>query len=190
MKKRKRHRRWTDEDEKTLRMLLSDATPIESIADKLNRSIAAVNQKLIRMKEEVPSGFGDIRKGKRPYVSQMVYRMRCEENKKYVGASDELERRIGQHFIAAIAPECQPPVKWLEKYKPVALEYFRPGGLDEELKLTLESMQEFGWENVRGSFIHKVQMTKPHKLFVKYQEEQALLKAKLAPASEQGSQLA
>lgn len=185
-KKSKRpYKKWTPEDDEQLKVLYTAGEQVISITHKMKRSSYSVWHRLNKLGMHVPRRFADVRINKRPWVAGVAYRLRCEEEKRYVGYSEDLPRRIGEHWLSGYCPEGQPPVKWLAKYKPIEVEYLRPGSIAEERKLTLESMEEFGWQNVRGYNMCQVDMDKPPKLFVKYQKEQALLKAKLAPASEQ-----
>ncbi|KAI9139196.1 hypothetical protein BKA69DRAFT_1126753 [Paraphysoderma sedebokerense] len=85
-----------------------------------------------------------------------VYVLSLEQQKYYVGSSEDCNRRLQQHFTNNYASA------WTKKYRPISVyalfpisstEVNRPL-TGEEQRITLEMMKKFGIPNVRGgSFV-------------------------------------
>ncbi len=77
-------------------------------------------------------------------VAPLVYVLKCRDNKVYVGVTMNFNLRWAQHQSGEGA-------NWTRMYKPLdVLEIFPNASPDLEKVKTLEYMQEYGWENVRG----------------------------------------
>ena len=83
-------------------------------------------------------------------IHQMVYILKLEQDKYYVGITYNLNLRMGQHFGGFGS-------KFTQEYKPVELIKVIPFATKEtELLHTLLMMKEHGYKNVRGSFWCKI----------------------------------
>jgi cellular nucleic acid-binding protein len=73
-----------------------------------------------------------------------IYIIKLEDNKYYVGKTNNLERRKQEHIDGNASA-------WTNKYKPIAIEKIIPNAspFDED-KYTKEYMAKFGIDNVRG----------------------------------------
>lgn len=78
-------------------------------------------------------------------VSPMIYVLKCEEDKIYVGATYNLNLRIAQHIAGSGA-------KWTRLYKPKKIiEVIHEGITSKtENEVTLRYKELYGSENVRG----------------------------------------
>jgi hypothetical protein len=83
----------------------------------------------------------------------MIYIIKCLNEKYYVGYTTNLEKRLEQHFNGKGS-------EWTKLYKPVEL-YKKINSCDDfdELKYTLETMSEYGIDNVRGSCFVKPKLS-------------------------------
>jgi len=83
-----------------------------------------------------------------------IYVLELQAGKYYVGKTNHTFQRFDQHVTGDGA-------KWTQKYPPIELYAFHPNMRDEdENKITLQIMNQFGVENVRGGSWVKVRMTK------------------------------
>jgi predicted GIY-YIG superfamily endonuclease len=77
-------------------------------------------------------------------VWPLIYVLKLENNKYYVGSTYNLNFRYAQHFCGAGA-------KWTKINKPISIEAVFPNaqkGLEN--KVTLEYIEKYGKDNVRG----------------------------------------
>ena len=81
----------------------------------------------------------------------MIYVLLLEENKIYVGYSQNLGRRVWEHFNSHGS-------KWTTKYRPLEVLYALEGEIEDEDRVTLEMMEIYGWINVRGGRWTQVEM--------------------------------
>ena len=81
----------------------------------------------------------------------VVYALALKGGKYYIGKSNNLEVRLGQHNVGGGSV-------WTTKYKPIKVVETNPLGDNyDEDKLTLKYMRKYGIENVRGgSFCREV----------------------------------
>jgi hypothetical protein len=166
---------WTKEQELLIKTHHDNGMSPAAIADQLqSRSARSIYVRLKQLKciphteRKEENGFHN-----RPYVKTIVYRLKCEENKHYIGFTTALDKRIGEHFIAASFPNIGiTPVRWLQRYKPLALEEFHPGSIHDETTFTLECMRRFGFQNVRGAKWTCVEMTEPPPELAIFEREQ------------------
>lgn len=90
---------------------------------------------------------------KHPHINSGVYVLRLENGKFYVGASEDIHRRLSNHSAA-----------WTQEHQPIEVEDVFPahtGLKDLEREVTLMYMREHGWENVRGAGWTRVNMSNP-----------------------------
>uniref|UniRef100_A0A6C0LYH9 GIY-YIG domain-containing protein n=1 Tax=viral metagenome TaxID=1070528 RepID=A0A6C0LYH9_9ZZZZ len=74
----------------------------------------------------------------------MIYVLELENGKYYVGYSEKTDNtRINQHFNGQGS-------EWCKRYKPIKVIGTYDGCLYEENKKTIELMQLYGYNNVRG----------------------------------------
>ena len=78
-------------------------------------------------------------------IYPILYVLNLEQNKKYVGMTNNLNIRLSQHYDGSGA-------KWTRLYKPISVEriIYPATENDIENKITLELMQIYGKDNVRG----------------------------------------
>ena len=77
-------------------------------------------------------------------INPVVYVLKCEQDKIYVGMTMNLNLRIAQHWSGQGA-------QWTKRYKPLELiQVIAFGSKSLENKVTLLYMKEWGAENVRG----------------------------------------
>lgn len=95
-----------------------------------------------------------------PAVSSYIYILQLEKGKYYVGYTERKDgERFNEHFSGKGSA-------WTKLYKPVQVTEWRPGTLADENHVTLETMDKFGWWNVRGGKWCSVNMeTPPTELF-------------------------
>ena len=82
----------------------------------------------------------------------LTYVLSLVDDKWYVGFSTRLNKRLAQHIKGKGA-------NWTKVYPMTGLVDVRVGNVEKEL--TLEYMQMYGWENVRGSSWCAVDLKKP-----------------------------
>ena len=75
--------------------------------------------------------------------SGFVYTLELEDNKWYIGYSEEVDFRIACHFSGQGS-------EWTKQHKPVRIVDVQPGDLQIEELTTLAMMAKHGWQNVRG----------------------------------------
>lgn len=92
----------------------------------------------------------------------MIYVLRLEEGKYYVGYSERLEDRGFSHSFN------RKGTKWTQIYKPISLMDLREGTLEDEDKVTIEYMSKYFWQNVRGGKWTQVEMSMPPKELLDY----------------------
>lgn len=141
---------------------------MDEAAKQLDRSIAAVMQRLALLGMQPPRE--DACYAQRPWVNSMVFRLKLEDDKHYVGHSSDIARYVGELFLARCRPGVVPVPQWLSTHKPLSVEEFQQGGAKEELSLTLSSMKKYGWANVRSSRFHDVNMKEPPPQLVQFQQ--------------------
>ncbi len=73
----------------------------------------------------------------------LVYILRLEQDKYYVGSTDHLNSRLFQHYNNKGS-------NWTKKYKPIKIVGIKIGNRETETKVTLAMMKKHGIENVRG----------------------------------------
>ncbi|MBM3204089.1 hypothetical protein FJZ55_09330, partial [Candidatus Woesearchaeota archaeon] len=86
-------------------------------------------------------------------IIKMLYFLRLNEGKYYVGYSKIPEERILSHFM-------ENGSEWTKRYSPVEVLEIRRGGLFDEQKYTLLYMQKYGIDNVRGGSFTNINLSK------------------------------
>lgn len=82
------------------------------------------------------------------YITMFIYILKLQQNKYYIGKTNEPNFRIDTHFNANGSA-------WTKKYKPISVSVIIPNcdNYDED-KYTLLYMSKYGIDNVRGgSFV-------------------------------------
>jgi len=90
--------------------------------------------------------------------SGTVYRLKCEQDKWYVGHTENLNNRLNKHMTGGAS-------MWTDTYRPINPSPFstEPGTKRDENRITLELMREYGWKNVAGGLWSQVIMPNPPK---------------------------
>lgn len=88
-----------------------------------------------------------------------IYVLELEGNRYYVGKTKDTNARIKRHFKGNGA-------EYTKKFKPVKIEkiYYN---CEDELKYTLEYMEKYGIENVRGGPFVKLNLPKEYIITIK-----------------------
>lgn len=89
-----------------------------------------------------------------PFGTEYIYVWELEEGKYYIGWSENLSRRLKEHSTDDGA-------RWTQKYKPKRIIEISLGNKTTENEKTLQYMEKYGWENVRGGSYCQVDMKKP-----------------------------
>ena len=90
-----------------------------------------------------------------------VYILRLARGKYYIGKTTDPDTRIAQHFDGVGSA-------WTQKYKPIEVDELIPNCDDyDEDKYTLQYMNTFGIENVRGGSFCKIVLTKANEDTIK-----------------------
>lgn len=77
-------------------------------------------------------------------ISPVLYVLQCEHECVYVGITMNFNLRYAQHQSGSGA-------RWTRLHKPLSvIEIIPNASLEMENQKTLEYMNEYGWENVRG----------------------------------------
>jgi hypothetical protein len=83
---------------------------------------------------------------------EKIYTLECENGKYYVGRTNNIERRVLEHFENRGS-------EWTKLHKPIRVISVNDGdGFDEE-KYTLMAMNEYGIDNVRGGSFCRIELT-------------------------------
>lgn len=93
-----------------------------------------------------------------PDARYYTYVLQLQNDKLYVGNSDNIYQRLLDHFLQSPSSAL-----WVKRHGPVqrVLEITRNCAKEDELYKTLQYMSMFGWENVRGSSYCKLEMHCP-----------------------------
>ena len=97
----------------------------------------------------------------------MVYVLELENNKFYVGLSENVNNRLANHFNGGASV-------WTKLHKPIKLVECVIGDSLLEKSKTLEYMSKFGWQNVRGYCWSMTNLQKPPKELVENLEKDNL----------------
>lgn len=99
-----------------------------------------------------------------------IYVLLLEEQRYYIGRTGNIFKRLEQHFTKKGAI-------YTKQYKPIKiLEIINENTNDDERIKTIEYMNIYGWEKVRGSYWCSINISKP--LFLK-KNEKKLIKSTL-----------
>lgn len=93
-----------------------------------------------------------------------IYILELEQQKYYVGFTHNIKKRYEKH--------CQGKgAEWTKKYKPIKILYCKKGDKSGEEKTTLDTMNKYGYENVRGGSYCKLQLTQQDINYAKHQHK-------------------
>tara|TARA_R100000655_G_scaffold108961_2_gene162154 strand:+ start:193 stop:534 length:342 start_codon:yes stop_codon:yes gene_type:complete len=81
----------------------------------------------------------------------LVYVLKLEHNKYYVGSTDHLNNRLFQHYNNEGS-------LWTKKYKPLRICGIRIGNRELESQVVIDMMAKYGVENVRGGGYCKIDL--------------------------------
>ncbi len=85
-------------------------------------------------------------------MSTNVYVLKCQNGKRYVGKSSDIEKRFEQHKKGNGS-------EWTNKYKPISIEHvYKNVSHFEEDKVVKETMAKYGINNVRGGTYSSVKL--------------------------------
>eukprot|EP01050_Picozoa_sp_SAG11_P002869 SAG11_NODE_151_length_14583_cov_21.306200_3_plen_103_part_00 len=88
-------------------------------------------------------------------IEPLVYCLKLENDKYYVGITYNLNLRYAQH-------EAGEGARWTRRHKPIeVIEVFMHGSEELENAKTKEYMLKYGWENLRGGYWCKVDYKSP-----------------------------
>lgn len=91
----------------------------------------------------------------------IIYVLRLEEGKYYVGKTSNMERRFQDHLSGNGST-------WTRKYRPIEIiKVVEDASMFEEDKLTKEYMAEYGIDNVRGGSYVTLELSTDQKEFLK-----------------------
>jgi hypothetical protein len=167
-----RRPRWTQEANDELKDLFQNGESLTSIAHKTKRSVSAVATRLKAQgfslhKDQIPPY------SERPWVQNMLFTLKCEHQKHYVAHTTDLARYVGEIFLGAAFPDAGVTLpQWLKLHAPVEVEHFCAGTLDDENQYALNAMAKYGWQNVRSTRFHQVDMKEPPKQLQAWVERQ------------------
>lgn len=147
---------------------------LAGIAKKHNRSEGGIKSKIIQLGEKniickkycadnnlhmtnmtnMPNTFTPVQKTYQK-KKEMIYVLQLECNKYYVGWTMRGDgERFSEHFDGEGS-------EWTKKYKPINVLKWIDGTKQDEDRITLDLMKEFGWYNVRGGKWCRVEMSAP-----------------------------
>lgn len=84
-------------------------------------------------------------------VYPLCYVLKLENDNYYVGITSNLNYRYSQHLSGTGS-------LWTRLHKPTSIVSVEIGGDDLERTKTLELMEKYGWECVRGSYWCKIDL--------------------------------
>lgn len=92
-------------------------------------------------------------------ILPILYVLKLDNDKYYIGITLNLNQRLSQHFSGDGS-------KWTKVHKPINVIEIQINNVDENLenKITLEYMQKYGWQSVRGGSYTKLDLKRPTKL--------------------------
>ena len=93
-------------------------------------------------------------------IKPILYILKLEDDKYYIGITLNLNQRLAQHFSGEGS-------QFTKKYKPLeVLKVIYNDDINEDYEnnLTLEYMQKYGWQNVRGGYYTKLVIKKPNQI--------------------------
>lgn len=92
-----------------------------------------------------------------------IYILNCEENKYYIGKTDNLSKRLQEHFKGDGS-------SWTSKYKPLGVvEVKKSFNKYDEDKYVLNYMEKYGIKNVRGGSYSTIDLTNKQKKYLERQ---------------------
>ena len=99
---------------------------------------------------------------------EYVYILELENDKYYVGYTENFDSRMISHFGGNGS-------KWTKLHKPIAVIGVSRGGKNDEDKKTIDMMIKYGYQNVRGGRYCKCEMLKEPVLVSKTIRERSLI---------------
>ena len=99
---------------------------------------------------------------------EYVYILELENDKYYVGYTENFDSRMISHFGGNGS-------KWTKLHKPITILEVSRGGKNDEDKKTIDMMIKYGYQNVRGGRYCKCEMLKEPVLVSKIIRERSLI---------------
>ena len=96
-----------------------------------------------KIEEELPSGGQEVEIESVRKNTGIVYILKLQEGKYYIGWTQHLQNRIEQHWEGIGA-------MWTQKYPSVAVLFVTTGSVEKEGYIASRCRQRWGAENVRG----------------------------------------
>jgi predicted GIY-YIG superfamily endonuclease len=93
-------------------------------------------------------------------IKPILYILKLKDDKYYIGITLNLNQRLAQHFSGEGS-------QFTKKYKPLeVLKVIYNDDINEDYEnnLTLEYMEKYGWNNVRGGYYTRLEIKKPNKI--------------------------
>jgi len=103
---------------------------------------AVVQQQLDEIERAMATA-SDVPQAYFPAAVSYVYVLRLQDDFYYVGTTENLSKRLHDHFHGQGSA-------WTQLHRPVSVVQVALGGKAEEKALTLSSMKLHGWKKVRG----------------------------------------
>lgn len=92
-----------------------------------------------------------------------IYVLNCKNNKYYIGKTDDLGKRLQEHFNGSGS-------SWTSKYHPLGVvEVKKSYNKYDEDKYVLNYMEKYGVENVRGGSYSTIDLTIKQKTYLERQ---------------------
>jgi hypothetical protein len=119
-----------------------------------------------RLSVQIRREYGRIKRT--PQARYYTYVLQLQDDKMYVGCSDNLFTRLMEHRL--LSPSA---AVWVREHGPVrrVVEVSRNCAHDDEQYKTLEYMSLFGWENVRGAGWCRSAMRAPPSLLADFERD-------------------
>tara|TARA_R100000541_G_scaffold55720_2_gene64746 strand:- start:332 stop:646 length:315 start_codon:yes stop_codon:yes gene_type:complete len=93
-------------------------------------------------------------------ILPILYVLKLDNDKYYIGITLNLNQRLSQHFSGDGS-------KWTKVHKPINVIEIQINNVDKnvdeslENKVTLEYMKKYGWQSVRGGSYTRLDLKKP-----------------------------
>jgi predicted GIY-YIG superfamily endonuclease len=99
--------------------------------------------------------FSEVKEKIRNRTKEGVFILLLQDNKYYIGYGVNLDKEIEKHYKGMAS-------EWTQKYKPIkTLKIIRTRRVEECKDITLEFIEKYGWENVRGDCWNRINSFRP-----------------------------
>jgi cellular nucleic acid-binding protein len=133
-----------------------DVSSISQDVSSISQDVSSISIDVSSIYKDVSSIYKDVSNISKDVLSisksVFIYILECQSNKYYVGKTINPHNRFKQHFTTD-------STAWTSKYKPIRVYQLIPGCDDyDEDKYTLQYMQKYGINNVRGGSFSKINL--------------------------------